>query len=618
MKKIIITLILICVELFASEKVFVQNFKSIAIDSAKCATLTNLFATKFKTHSTGYDIITYEDVVSMIELEQAKELFDCNDENCYTQIAGALNAQLMVRGDIEKFGRTYVINLSLIDIVKSKTIEMVSQDSKSIEGLIDLFPYLAKSLSQQKVNDRFKVEQEQKIKVGKKHHVVNFETVPKGAVVLIDGEMVTDSTPTQKALLEGTYTIKIMSNLYHSYEGVFTVSKNGQLFKKVLQPAFGYITLDKGALGVSVKVDGAVIGQTPIRKYKLKEGTHNIELGDECFLNAEGIVTVTSGEHKIVDLVPKKRTTLLSVSAKDSVTGADLIIDVKRGDETLGQTPLKKVVSLCGDSEFTVGGNGYGVKSIKKILQQAGENKISVALNNYYSQYLTAGNKANDSGEKKKALCFYEKALTYAVTTKDSINALGGLVQVNIDLGNSDVALKLAKELQMVSPENKWVKRKIHNLSILGFIEDLFRPLIKDINNKAYHDSIFIELENGLTDSIINELQNQGCIPYSKTIGYDYESFYLVKNDKIEIFGGELVAVQRSYGYKSWDRRHERRIGCCPAEGITFWISKIDQEWKRNDKITGKASKTDWWILSHIEKSKFPLTKVEIHRYDGY
>ncbi len=107
--------------LFAAEKVFVQNFKSTALDSAKCATLTNLFATKFKERSPQYDVITYEDVVSMIELEQAKELFDCNDETCFMQIAGALNAQLMVRGDIEKFGRTYVINVSLINIVESKT-----------------------------------------------------------------------------------------------------------------------------------------------------------------------------------------------------------------------------------------------------------------------------------------------------------------------------------------------------------------------------------------------------------------------------------------------------------------------------------------------------------------
>jgi hypothetical protein len=66
--------------------------------------------------STGYSILTRKDVVTMLGVERQRELLGCSESTtCLTEIAGALNAQLLVHGTVGKLGDTWVFNLAVLE-----------------------------------------------------------------------------------------------------------------------------------------------------------------------------------------------------------------------------------------------------------------------------------------------------------------------------------------------------------------------------------------------------------------------------------------------------------------------------------------------------------------------
>ena len=67
-----------------------------------------------------HDVITKSDIQAMIGLERSKELLSCDDASCMAEIGGALGVELMVTGNVGRFGQVYAVNLKLINVKKAK------------------------------------------------------------------------------------------------------------------------------------------------------------------------------------------------------------------------------------------------------------------------------------------------------------------------------------------------------------------------------------------------------------------------------------------------------------------------------------------------------------------
>jgi len=66
--------------------------------------------------STGYSILTQKDVITALGVERQRTLLGCSESTlCLTEIAGALNAPLLVHGTVGKLGDTWVFNLAVLE-----------------------------------------------------------------------------------------------------------------------------------------------------------------------------------------------------------------------------------------------------------------------------------------------------------------------------------------------------------------------------------------------------------------------------------------------------------------------------------------------------------------------
>ena len=84
----------------------------------------------------NFKVIGKADISAALQLEQQKALLGCTDDSCLAEMGGALGVRYMVVGNISLLGKTWLLNLKLLDV---RTVEVVKGVSRSITGAEDLF-----------------------------------------------------------------------------------------------------------------------------------------------------------------------------------------------------------------------------------------------------------------------------------------------------------------------------------------------------------------------------------------------------------------------------------------------------------------------------------------------
>lgn len=84
----------------------------------------------------GLDVVSGDDLRSLVTLEGQKQEAGCaGDESCLADIAGALDARLVVSGFAGRLGRLIVVNLSLFDAHAAKAHGRVTVEAENLEQL---------------------------------------------------------------------------------------------------------------------------------------------------------------------------------------------------------------------------------------------------------------------------------------------------------------------------------------------------------------------------------------------------------------------------------------------------------------------------------------------------
>ena len=145
--------------------------------------------------------------------------------------------------------------------------------------------------------------------------IVNFESDPAGAVVIIDGKIKCQKTPCSKMITQGKHEISMqLENYVEQTKG--TDVKKGTKIRYTLEPDFGYLTV-KGKYEVELKLDGEKIGKTPITKRVINPGAHQIEHTDGCYYQSGEKFQIKRGEHRVIALDLKQKESAIKVTATD-------------------------------------------------------------------------------------------------------------------------------------------------------------------------------------------------------------------------------------------------------------------------------------------------------------
>jgi hypothetical protein len=74
-----------------------------------------------------YSVIGRDDINRMLDSMQQRQMMGCTDVECYVQIGGAMGADLMVAGTMDKVGTTVMIAVKLINIANAEVLNRESE-----------------------------------------------------------------------------------------------------------------------------------------------------------------------------------------------------------------------------------------------------------------------------------------------------------------------------------------------------------------------------------------------------------------------------------------------------------------------------------------------------------
>ena len=129
---------------------------------------------------------------------------------------------------------------------------------------------------------------------------VVFEVEPKEAIVVIDQKeyFPDDSGYVSTQLYNGSHSYRVWANDYHEESGTFMVEGDKLEKRVVLNPAFGYLSIESSLVmdGANVFIDDKHIGKAPLKSDKLSSGTHKIKILKDLYKPFEEVVTIQDGE----------------------------------------------------------------------------------------------------------------------------------------------------------------------------------------------------------------------------------------------------------------------------------------------------------------------------------
>ncbi|WP_456365007.1 PEGA domain-containing protein [Thermococcus sp.] len=150
--------------------------------------------------------------------------------------------------------------------------------------------------------------------------VLTVNSSPSGASVYINGTY-EGITPLALNLTPGTYEVKLTKQDYQNYTTTVTLNPlESKTLNLSLTPTFGYLTVTSSPSGATVIIDGKEVGSTPLEKYRLSTGQHQIAIRKEGYREENFTLMIEAGKElkKNVELTPIQTAT---ATANSSVTG---------------------------------------------------------------------------------------------------------------------------------------------------------------------------------------------------------------------------------------------------------------------------------------------------------
>ena len=175
--------------------------------------------------------------------------------------------------------------------------------------------------------------------------VVQLQSDPEGAVVLVDGELVCRATPCSKELVAGAHQVSMQLEQYVT-RNERVVVQEGKGIRWTLEPDFGWLAVRSDPPGLPVLLDGEEVGSTPLARRQLPPGMHEVVVASPCHYEAGERVTLERGAEHTVDVAPKVKEGAIDVSARDpgdNAVTAEVLVD----GVPVGRTPGVFRVGVC-------------------------------------------------------------------------------------------------------------------------------------------------------------------------------------------------------------------------------------------------------------------------------
>jgi TonB family protein len=133
------------------------------------------------------------------------------------------------------------------------------------------------------------------------------ETLPAGAVVSVDGQLRGETPLDVTGLTLGLHAVKVELKGHEPRSEDVTLTADApraevRLPLSRVAPTTGVADIHSLPFGALVTVDGATVGYTPLRGWRLKPGTHKVEIAKDGHEPWSGTVAVQPGKRARIDV----------------------------------------------------------------------------------------------------------------------------------------------------------------------------------------------------------------------------------------------------------------------------------------------------------------------------
>jgi hypothetical protein len=117
-------------------KVAVLDVQTTGLDVALVTLLTEVLSAEVESLRFFDSVISGRDIATMMGFERQRDLLGCTDETCLAELGGALGVDRIVASHVGKLGKSYIVQIKLINIVDQKTERRIYEQVKADDDVL--------------------------------------------------------------------------------------------------------------------------------------------------------------------------------------------------------------------------------------------------------------------------------------------------------------------------------------------------------------------------------------------------------------------------------------------------------------------------------------------------
>ncbi len=298
----------------------------------------------------GYTVLTGETTLAMLADNRIDPAKVC-DASCALAAARELSARLFLSGTIVTSGGVHVAFVRLIETVGGRQLASVNLSGHTARDLASAFEshapaFFGRVTSAGQAVAGTSLKPAASDAQAPAHEIpVSFKSDPPGATVILDGELLCQTTPCRKVVLRGNHDVAMAKDRFTTTRKQLDFQKEGEVSLNLL-PAWAILGVTTVPDHLPLVVNGQPAGTAPFEKREVTPGAYEIAVADPCRMPARERVVLDPGSTQLVKLEAPERQSDLRVVARDPA-GRDVPASVAVDGADLGSAPGSFRVRTC-------------------------------------------------------------------------------------------------------------------------------------------------------------------------------------------------------------------------------------------------------------------------------
>ncbi len=110
-------------------RILVLDLLGESVEAPLRQTLTGVLTSAVRRAAPVAEVVSTEDVRTLLGVEAQKQLLGCGEDNCFAEIAGSLGADHIVAGTVGRVGDAFALTLRLLDPSKAGVVRSIARET---------------------------------------------------------------------------------------------------------------------------------------------------------------------------------------------------------------------------------------------------------------------------------------------------------------------------------------------------------------------------------------------------------------------------------------------------------------------------------------------------------